>query len=429
MLKSAVQRLAAGGFARNVATLTGGAALAQLLPLLFAPLLTRLYSPDDFGLLAVFSAWLSNLAVIATARYDMAIVLPKDERDAERLMTLALAINLALLLVLTVLLLPAHGGIARLLGAPALAPWLLVLPAGVWLAGSLQAWTNWNNRQRRYAANAQGRVAQSLGVTLAQLGAGWAGLGFAGLIAGSLAGQALALWAQARADLATRLAWLRGHRRAELAEVARDYSEFPKVNTPHAFVVAFQDSLMLALLASLAGHAVVGQYALVLRVLKLPAALLGQAVSQVIFRDLAEAHAHGRAMTPLLARALAVLAGAALLPFGLLLVAAEPLFGWVFGAGWREAGVIAATLVPYLAAAFIAGPCFMVPMVIGRQRASFLFVLTGVVVNMAAFAAVFVSSRDALLAFKVMSGVMTLYFAAYVAWIFQLLRRLETQSA
>ena len=361
------QRLAAGGFARHVATLASGAALSQALPLLFAPLLTRLYTPADFGVLAVFVAWLSNLAVISTARYDMAVVLPKSEPEAARLMVLSLSINTVLLALCLLLFWPWHDAIAALLNAPALANWLPLLPFGVWLAGCVAAWTAWNNRQRRYAANAQGRVVQSLGVSLLQVAAGWSGLAAGGLILSQLAGQALALLTLARADVATHFAFLRGHPRPLVQAEARRFREFPLVNTPHAFVVALQDSLMLALLASLSGAAIVGQYALVLRVLKLPAAMVGQAVSQVVFRDLAEAAGDGRALSGMLKRALLMLAGLAVLPFSLLALWGGPLFALVFGEPWRGAGDIAAVLTPYFAAAFVAGPAFMVPMVIDRQ--------------------------------------------------------------
>lgn len=424
-VKRLIERLAAGGFARHVATLASGAALAQLLPLLFAPLLTRLYSPADFGVLAVFVAWLSNLAVISTGRYDMAVVLPKTEPEAARLMLLSLCINTVLLVLCLLLFWPWHDDIATLLKAPALASWLPLLPLGVWLAGGVAAWTAWNNRQRRYAANAQGRVVQSLGVSLLQVAAGWSGLAAGGLIVSQLIGQALALLTLARADIAARFAFLRGHSRPEVLAEARRYREFPLVNTPHAFVVALQDSLMLALLASLSGAAIVGQYALVLRVLKLPAAMVGQAVSQVVFRDLAEAAGDGRVLSGMLKRALLMLAALAVVPFSLLALWGGPLFALVFGEPWRGAGEIAALLTPYFAAAFVAGPAFMVPMVINRQRASFVFVLIGVIVNLAVFAAVYLASREAMLALAVMSGVMTIYFAAYVAWVFRLLRPRE----
>ena len=120
-----------------------------------------------------------------------------------------------------------------------------------------------------------------------------------------------------------------------------------------------------------------------------------------------------------------VLAALSLLPFGVLALWGGPLFALLFGAPWLGAGEIAANLAPYFAAAFIVGPAFMVPMVIGRQRASFLFVLCGVIVNLAVFAAVYVAGRDAMLAFRVMAVVMTLYFAAYLAWVFRLLRLRE----
>ena len=86
-------------------------------------------------------------------------------------------------------------------------------------------------------------------------------------------------------------------------------------------------------------------------------------------------------------------------------------------------------LAPYFAAAFIAGPAFMVPMVLGQQRASFVFVLAGVVVNLAAFAAVYMGGQDVLGAFGVRSLVMSVCFAGYVAWPFRLLRRPEQRAA
>jgi hypothetical protein len=95
-------RLGQGGFARNVATLAGGAAVAQFLPVLFAAADPAACSPADFGVLTQFVAWLSNLVVIATWRYDMAVVLPEEDADAMRLMVLALLFNTLLLAVLSI---------------------------------------------------------------------------------------------------------------------------------------------------------------------------------------------------------------------------------------------------------------------------------------------------------------------------------------
>ena len=84
--------------------------------------------------------------------------------------------------------------------------------------------------------------------------------------------------------------------------VALEYSEFPKINTPHAFVTALQDSMTLALLGIMSGTATVGYYGMMMRLLKLPAALIGQAVAQVAYRELAEARNQGQPLRPILKR-------------------------------------------------------------------------------------------------------------------------------
>jgi O-antigen/teichoic acid export membrane protein len=423
------RRIAAGGFVRNVATLVGGAAVAQFLPVLFTPLLTRLYSPTDFGVLTHFVAWLSNLVVIATWRYDMAIVLPKEDDDAIRLLMLALGFNTLLLAVLSVPLWLENGWLSGHLAAPELAPWLPLLPLGVWLAANNQIWTNWNNRQRRYSLNAQGRVGQSLAMSLVQLGGGFAKLGTLGLIVGQLAGQGSSWLLQSRPDLRLLPAWLQRARDGGVRRLMVLYREFPLVNTPHAFVVALQDSLMVQLLTVIASAEVMGHYGLVLRVLKLPAALLGQAVSQVLYRDLAEAHSQRQPLRPLLAKAQLVLGAVSLLPFAVLMVWGEPLFALAFGEAWRDAGVIAGLLVPSFFFMFIATPCFMVPMVLSRQRTSFLFALLGIAANLGTLGVVYWLDHDAHMVFRLQAWVMSVYYVIYMMWIYRLCRQQEASHA
>lgn len=429
MISTFARRLTAGGFARNVATLAGGAAVAQFFPVLFTPLLTRLYTPADFGALTQFVAWLSNLVVIATWRYDMAVVLPEDEADASRLMVLALALNTLLMLVLCLPVFAIGPQIAGWLHAPEMAPWLPLLPLGIWLAANNQIWTNWNNRQRRYAANAQGRMGQSVTLIAVQLAAGFGKLGALGLMLAQLSGQGASWLVQSRADWRSVPGWWRTARAGGMAQVVRRYREFPLVNTPHAFVVALQDSLMIQLLGVLATSEMMGHYGLVVRVLKLPAALLGQAVSQVLYRDLAEAHARNQSLRPLLKKALLVLGGIAFLPFVVIAVWGEPLFALAFGEQWRDAGRIAGMLTPSFFCMFLAAPCFMVPMVLSRQRQSLLFALLGVAVNLGSLGVVYWQGEEAHHVFRLLSVTVSVYYIVYIVWVFRLCRRLENLRA
>jgi len=71
---------------KNFAILMTGTGLAQLMPELTSPVLTRLYSQEDFGLFATYAAIVSVLTILATAQYDIAIMMPKNKRIAFNLL-------------------------------------------------------------------------------------------------------------------------------------------------------------------------------------------------------------------------------------------------------------------------------------------------------------------------------------------------------
>ena len=79
-----------GVFGRHVVTLASGTAVGQVLLVLALPVLTRLYTPADYGALAVYSATLTVLLVLASLRFEQAIPLPEDDRVAGSLLALSL---------------------------------------------------------------------------------------------------------------------------------------------------------------------------------------------------------------------------------------------------------------------------------------------------------------------------------------------------
>jgi len=120
-------------FARGVSVLVGGTAAAQLLTVLAAPLLTRLYSPEDFGLLAVYGSLLALIGVMSSLRYELAIPLPEDDGEAANLAVLSLILVGISALLSGVLVLLLDTAIADALGVPALADYSWLLPVGVLL--------------------------------------------------------------------------------------------------------------------------------------------------------------------------------------------------------------------------------------------------------------------------------------------------------
>ncbi len=365
------------GLVRASLTLLAGGVLAQALPLLLGPLLTRLFSPQEFGNYHLFAAVAANAAVVACARYEFALPLVADVSEADALRRLCLRI-----LALTTLAsaLGALGWWAW--GGEA---WVAWLPLAVASAGALSLATLWAGRAQAFRPLAVARVLQYGGAALAQVAAGWAGAGVPGLIAAPIAAAVLAtLWLR----LPIGGAWRGSLTGAPaLAEVARRFREFPLLNTPHAFAGALQDTLSLALIAATLGPAAAGFWGLSLRYLKAPATLVGGAVSQALYPKLgalgAGATAEGRQAVRRVMGLLLLLA----LPLVAVVAALGPwAFAGLFGEPWRPAGELARALSLYIGLHFVAAPLAVVTLVWQAQAWALKLALVGQVVFVLALA-------------------------------------------
>lgn len=375
------------GLLRAVLTLVAGGAVAQALPLLLGPWLTRLYTPQQFGVYHLFAAVSANLAVVACARYEFALPLVGDAADAAALRGLCLRV------------------LAGVTGASAIGAalwfacsrdgWTGWLPVAVAVLGWLSLATLWATRAQAYRALAVARVVQYGGASLAQAGAALLGAGVQGLIVAPLAAAAAAAAVlRLPLDDAARPA------PARWRELARRFRDFPLLNTPHAFMGALQDTAAIGLIAAWQGPVAAGFWGLSLRYLKAPATLVGGAVSQALYPQLAahgasadhdaDAHAPLRVTREGRAAVRRVMAGLAAIaaPLVLLLWAFAPwAFEALFGAGWRGAGELARTLGLYIGVHFVAAPLAVVTLAWGAQAWALRLALVGQVAFVAALAA------------------------------------------
>lgn len=347
-------------FNKNIAHLAGGNVASQVIVFGATPILTRLYLPEDFGVYAVFSGTNAVLAAMFTLKYDLAILLPKEDVDARavtRLMLLvAAAFASASLLVLVVW--------GLLLGA--LPPWqYLFLPASGMLAALVARFQQWSARAadyRHYSASLL--VAAALTVTTSCAFGALVPVTAPGLPLGFVLGQLaavcyLALSAGPRAPAGPP---------GDLMAAARAHRRFPTFVLP---------SVILSLLSTSAPPWIIercftlhdaGQYALAARVLITPSALVGVAVAEA-FRAELMARLHKR--EPISRWVLALLArstAAAVLAFAALALIAPPAFGLVFGEAFRPGGELLRFLAPAALAQFVLLPVAFVFVATGRMR-------------------------------------------------------------
>ena len=409
--------MAAASLLRPTLTLLTGGALAQALPLLLGPWLTRLYTPAEFGQYHLFAAVAANLAVVACGRYEFALPIAADPREA----TLLRALCLRLLGVAVVA--SAVGGLAwSLVAGPT---WPLWLPVAVGVLGAVSLSTLLATRAQRFKALAAARVVQHGGGALAQVLAGLAQSGVQGLIAAPLAAAAASLALlrlrmpggpacdASDASDASDTRTSPSNSTADLLAVARQHRQFPLLNTPHAFLGALQDTLSLALIAASLGASAAGAWGLAMRYLKAPATLVGGALSQALYPRLAAAGPGVTAESRALVRQAMLTLGAIALPLvGLLLWLAPDAFAWAFGPPWREAGELARALALYVGVHFVASPLAVVTMAWQAQAWALRLALVGQVSFVAALALGLAFGHLAAAGWAV-SAVTTLYFGVY----------------
>jgi O-antigen/teichoic acid export membrane protein len=420
-------RLPGGRLVRRLAVLAGATVLGQGLLVATAPLLTRLFSPVDFGLLAIFAALVGLLGVVAGLRYEFAIPMCRDEDEAAGMVVLCLVLSCLLAIACALIVLAAGPGIATALGIAALAPLLWLLPPCVLVLGLGQAFDYWSIRQGSFRVNAVSRLVLYGGQAGTQVGLGLAGASGAGLALGYAFGYLARLIYFAAALPAAERARLRSAAGRRLWPLARMHWRYPAFSSPAALLQSAVHLLPAIPLAALYGPAVAGWFALVQRLINLPVRMLGQAASQVYLGEVAE-------RPPAAVYRLFLRTSIRFLALGLvgmlpLLLAGPALFAFVFGEPWRPAGEFAQALVPFYLARFVVAP---VSQTLNRfERLDLHLLSTGI--GAAALALTFAASwRYALSPFATVltlgiSGGMAQLLTFVLAW--QVARRHAGQAA
>jgi O-antigen/teichoic acid export membrane protein len=331
-----------GGVFKDVLSLSGAAGFAQMLALCASPILTRLYPPDAFGQLALFSAILALAMPVVTLRYEMAIPIPGQGADALALLWLCFALTVANSLAL--------GLAALLLWGAALVPvysqpFVVLFPAAVFLGGAQAVLTAWLTRTHRFPQIATIRFT-TISTTLAcQLSFGYVNATALDLIWSLITGYAIGLVvALAYCLEAVTSAW-RDHHLRRMRRVAGRYRKFATMTTPATVIDTLGGQLPNMALLPLYGAAAAGQFLLASRVVSQPMVMIGQPVFQVFWgRSARLAREDPRALHALFVRLLATVL-AIMSPAALLVVFGPDIFSFVFGSAWREAGAYAGIFV------------------------------------------------------------------------------------
>jgi O-antigen/teichoic acid export membrane protein len=415
-------RLFHSAFIRNVLLLSSGTAARQIILLATAPVLTRLYCPDDFGTLAIFATIVSLIAVISALRYEMAIPLPASELAAAEVLVLGVVSVVVTASAAAIALWAMNDWIESWLGGtfPRLGLWLV--PIAVLGTGFQSVLGFWAIRRRKYSHLAGASVAQTVGQIGCQVGTGLLGAGAIGLIVGEVAGTVCSGATLLQQCWRTTKVHLRQVTSRGVLRAAARYRRFPAISSWAALLNTAGIYLPLMLFAAFYDLRVVGWLVLAQRILGAPITLLSNAVGKVYLSECAHLRNEAPQRLPRLFWK-TVFSQTAVA--GLLICAALPaplVFSFIFGDEWRMAGWCLLVLSPAFAAKLVAGPLGATLDVLEMQWWHIGRELTRLALTAAAITVAAVTNAGPLAALIVLSTASTIAYCVGTAIVWRIIR-------
>ncbi len=347
-----ISRLINSSFAKNVTLLASGTAVAQLLVVASSPLLTRLYSPEDFGMVAIFIAMVASLSQAVCGKYEVAIVVPKNNRTGIHLLGIAIYFSFLVSFVAFFILIFAEQPIVELVKADQLGVWLFITPLALLLTGLLNAFNYFSNRKENYKLIAQTTMVRAIGVLFINLVFGVLGVGGVGLIFGNVVGLALAV-----VFIGLRQRTFLNRVLFDISitkwNILKKYSDYPKYNATTGLLNGILVAMPIFFLNRYFTDQTVGYFALVIKVATTPTAFISSAVSQVNLKKVVDLVNNGKPVVRYIYKLSFLLFIGVSLPAVVLIVWAPDIFSFIFGPSWERAGVYLQILMPALAIKFV----------------------------------------------------------------------------
>lgn len=363
-----VTRLLKAQFLRNLFMLSVGAVIGQIASVLAMPIIARLYTPADFGILGTYTSILAILSIVGMLRYESSIPIARNNDELVNILVLCTGIaSFAGFLCLGICLVIVKSlGVQTSAGRLTILIWFL--PVGMVAMSMYRALSMWAIRVQDFRLLSRTKITQAIGLVVTQLLLGIAHVGPAGLVTGNVVGQSGGVTTIARSLLKKERENLASISWNKIKKVADAYRRFPIFSMWAALLDAGGGGLPLFFIISVFGATVAGWYTFTLQYLLYPMSLLGANLFQVLYGEItALKHSNPQQMVVAFKRRFSQIAliGTAII-VGLNILAPW-LVPWLFGAKWTNGVTVLQLLAPMQLAGFIAAPFGSVPEVLGRQ--------------------------------------------------------------
>lgn len=402
-------------FSKNVVKLMAGAGISQAFLILATPLITRMFTVDEFGFWSVFIAIQSVLGSIASFRYEFSIINADDEEQALSQLGISILFSLISSIVVLFAVYLWGGVFAQWTNLPEFEKFLYLAPLVVLFSGVGNGLYFWTSRAGNFGKIAIARILSSGALVGSILILGW--LTEAGgivLIASTVAGSflfalLLVLGFGELRKLTHSFQWER------MWFGMRHFKKYPLFDIPSGLLNTLSWQLPSFVLARYFSVEAVGYFGLAMRVIFAPFSLIGTSVAQVFFQE-AEQKKKDGLLTLMVEDITYALALVAICPVVVLMVSGQEIFTVIFGSAWAEAGRYAQILGLWTLFVFVSSPLHGILNTLGRQEVGlgFNIVLLGTRIISIIIG---VMAKDARIAIALFSLTGVICYAAIAFWI------------
>ncbi|NNA93372.1 oligosaccharide flippase family protein [Pseudomonas gessardii] len=394
---------------RSIASVLTGSAIAQIIPILGALVIARLYSPGEFG---VFASWLGGvvfLGVLVTGRFETALAIEQDgePRAYAVFAVLVTALMVAFGLMLTTVVLSYV--VPEITQTVSLLLLLCAVPTALTI-GVLQTWQSWAAAEGNYGLLSKMRISGASSITLLQIGFGCVHPSATTLGIGYFLGSLIACGIAMKL-MPLRVPALETSKAKKIKEFWFRQRRFPQFSLPADAINSAAAQLPVIIVAHRYGAEVAGLLAMTIRILGAPLGLLGKSVLDVFKRHAASHYREVGECRDIYIRTLKALSLGSLMFVVAMLFLSEPLFVIFFGEKWRFSGTIATWMLPYFALAFIASPLSYMVYIAGKQNLDLLWQMALLAMTVGALS-VFQNYATAL---KIYSAGYAVLYIVYIA--------------
>jgi O-antigen/teichoic acid export membrane protein len=384
IISDRISLLKKSAYSKNILSVFTGAAISQLIPLITAPILTRIYTPQDYGILGVLMSICALITVFSTFGYVNAIIIADNDKEADKTVGLCLRnllwVSLLSFLIITIgytLLINFY----KIIGYGYI---LWIVPLVVFFSGFSAIISFLATRYQHFKMLSVNRVISAILSAVISITVGLIFKSVIGLILGFVISQffssiVLYFLLKRQRSIPTLMEYIQ----FDIKLVKKKFINFPKFVMVSDFINTFSNQIPIFALSSYAPmpQDAVGFYNMSNRILGLPITLISATIGDVFKQRAAADYNELGSCRPIFMKTFKALLVASIIPFAILIFFGADIFAFAFGEKWREAGHYSQILGVMFFFRFTVSPLTYVFYIANKQKLDFFLHLLFIVIG------------------------------------------------